>query len=132
MARGRDKHEARLNALNLLGRHLARRSGSRCELCETAGVPLRPHEVGPPPEEPDLERTIFVCDPCGSAVDGKGVGDAGRWRFLEGVVWSDVPVVQVAAVRITRRLADSGVAWAVALSSSVYVADDVAEWVDAG
>ena len=47
MAKGLDKHRERLEALALFGKDLTRRAGSKCELCETAGVKLQIHEVPP-------------------------------------------------------------------------------------
>ena len=131
MARGLDQHKARLDALNALGRTLVRRSGARCELCEDSGVSLRPAEITPVPAEPEIEEALFLCDPCRTAVDG-GRLDGGRWRCLESVVWSDVRPVQVIAVRLVRRLADEGQAWAVDLLSGLYLDPNVEARIDAG
>ena len=40
MAKGLLKHQERKSALSLLGKDLARRARSKCELCEASGVPL--------------------------------------------------------------------------------------------
>ncbi len=131
MARGLDEHKARLDAVNALGRTLVRRSGSKCELCEDSGVPLRPTEVTPVVEEPEVDEALFLCDPCKAAVTG-GKLSGGRWRCLESVVWSDVRPVAVTAVRLARRLADAGEAWAVDLLSGLYLDPDLEARIDQG
>ena len=40
---------------------LARRSHSRCEVCEAAGVPLQAFEVPPVYGDPDIDRCAFEC-----------------------------------------------------------------------
>jgi hypothetical protein len=42
---------------------------------------------------------------------GKKV-DSNAFRFLEGVVWSEVLPVQLSAVRLLQRFADEDAAWA--------------------
>jgi protein PhnA len=128
MAKGYEKHKERLDAINALGRELTRRSSSKCELCGDSGVKLSGHEIVPLPEQPDADHTVFICEACRDGLTG-GKLDADRWRFLENVIWSDVPVVQVAAVRITRKLLEQGVLWAADLLDNVYLSPEVEEWV---
>ncbi len=132
MAKGLDKHRARQDALSLLGKTLARRSRRRCELCEEAGVRLDPSEVEPLPEEPALEQAILLCERCAGGANHGRLGDTNQWRFLDGVVWSDVPPVQVTAVRLLRAVAATGADWATALDETLYLADDIAAWIDGG
>jgi len=131
MARGRDEHKARLDAVNALGRTLVRRSGSKCELCEDGGVPLRATEVTPLVEEPEVDEALFLCDTCKAAVAG-GKIEGPRWRCLESVVWSDVRPVQVVAVRLVNRLVDAGQEWAVDLQSGLYIDPEIQTRIDAG
>jgi protein PhnA len=131
MARGKDAHQARLAALNGLGRHLARRSRSTCELCDASGVSLYPFEVTPLADEPDLEETAFICTLCADGVSG-GPLEGPRWRYLESAVWSEVRPVQVLAVRLARRLADAGQVWAVDLLGGLYLDESVSARVDQG
>ena len=128
MARGLREHQARLQALSLLGKTLARRAGSSCELCETGGVPLRPWEVPPAPEDPDLDRTLLLCERCRKGADG-GPLEGAEWRFLDSVVWSDQTAVQVTATRALRRLAERGVAWAVGTVENLYLSPESEEWL---
>ena len=131
MARGLNEHKARLDALNALGRTLVRRSGSKCEICEESGVSLRPTEVRPLPETPEVDEALFLCDVCKTAVEG-GAIEGARWRCLESVIWSDVRPVQVTAVRLVRRLSDAGQEWAVDLLSGLYLDPDIEARADAG
>ncbi len=128
MARGLDKHNARIDALNMLGRDLARRSRSKCELCETGSVSLKPLEITPIPEEPELDHTLFICEECRQGIES-GKPDQKRWRFLESVIWSETPVIQVAAVRVTRILQQQGVDWAATLMDTVYLSPEIEEWL---
>ena len=52
-----------------LGRELSRRSKSRCELC-TKSSSLQVFEVPPLPEEPSLEKSLFVCHICHQRLEG--------------------------------------------------------------
>lgn len=135
MARGRDKYQGRVDAVRQLGRTLARRAGSSCELCgaKGAGTRLDPWEVPPAPaEEPDVERTLLLCDRCLAAADGGSLGDPGQWRFLDEAVWNELQPAQVTAVRLLRRLGEGESAgWAAATLEAVYLSPEVEEWVAA-
>lgn len=128
MAKGYNKHAARKEALGKLGRALARRARSACELCEARNTRLDPVEIEPLPEEPELERSAMLCERCQKAVAG-GALDAQQWRFLESAVWNELPVVQVVAVRILDRLVADDVGWAVDLRDSLYLSEEVSQWL---
>ena len=130
MAKGYDKHQERQQAIQDLGRALARRARSTCELCERSGLPLHVREVSPPPEVPDIDHAVMVCETCGDAIDGGALSPPDAYRFLEGVVWSDLPVVQVCAVRLLRRVADGGAAWAGDTLEGLYLEPDILQWTD--
>ena len=110
MAKGRDKHAAHVAAVAALGRTLSRRARNRCELCDTS-TSLKVIEVEPTEEEPTEERAVLVCASCESALAGRKV-DSNAFRFLEGVVWSEILPVQLCAVRLLRDFATADVAWA--------------------
>ena len=130
MARGYDANQEHKAALAALGRGLARRARSRCELCEQGERSLAPWEVPPAPAEPEEDRCLMICGGCRAGVEGGRV-DSDAWRFLEGVVWSELPAVQVTAVRMLRRLAAEGVSWAVDVVDGLYLEGEVQEWADA-
>lgn len=110
MAKGRDKHAAHVAAVAALGRTLSRRARNRCELCDTS-TSLKVIEVEPTEEEPTEERAVLVCASCESALTGKKV-DSSAFRFLEGVVWSEIVPVQLCAVRLLQSFEKADVAWA--------------------
>jgi protein PhnA len=126
-AKGRQKHQARQQALSSLGTPLSRRASSRCELCSSRGIPLRPHEVAPETDPPEFERCILICERCRFGVEGKAISPQ-EWRFLEDVAWSEIVPLQVAAVRILRSFSPSE-PWAATLLDSLYLAPEVDEWL---
>ena len=129
MAKGYDRHQARKDAVVLLGRNLVRRCSSKCEICEAGGVALAPLEIKPLPEEPNIEHAIMICETCRHGVEGKTL-DPVRWRFLESVVWNEIPAVQVTAVRLCRRLAADNCTWVNSLLENLYLAPEIEEWLD--
>lgn len=131
MAKGYAKSKERQYALAKLGGPLTRRSRSRCELCGEAGVRLLPTEVPPKPDEPHVDHALLLCDPCAAGVRGGALDDA-RWHFLQEVVWSELPVAQVAAVRVMRRLAAGGAQWTAATLDVLYLPPEVEAWLASG
>ena len=132
MAKGYESNKARKAALSALGRALARRAGSHCELCDAAGVSLHPWEVPPAPaDDPDLDRTLMLCQRCGDGASGGRLGDNGDWHFLEGQAWNTLPPVQVTAVRLLRRLASEDVGWAQDTLDGLFLDDEITAWIDA-
>lgn len=131
MARGYDKHQERLSALNALGRALARRSGSRCELCGTSGETLTFHEVDPVPDDPDLDHTLFLCSTCRAGLLDQGRVDPNHWHCLREAIWSETRAAQVVAVRKLRRIASDPLAtWAEEALESLYLDPEVEAWID--
>ncbi len=127
MATKLERVMARREALSALGRNLARRARSNCELCEASGVRLDPLEVPPLPEEPELEHTVLICERCTAALDGGSMA-AEEWRVLETVMWSEVPAVQVCAVRLLRALAEE-TPWAREALEGLYRDPEVEAWL---
>ncbi len=126
MARGRDAHQAHQAAVAALGRQLSRRASSRCELCEATGT-LRVHEVAPTLDEPHEDRAALLCDRCGGIVDNglpKRV-NTDELRFAEQAIWSELPPIQLSAVRICRALRAREVAWARDALDGLWLPDEV-------
>ena len=128
MAKGLKKHQERLDNLALLGKDLARRAKFKCELCAGCEGKLTPYEIEPLKETPSIERSILLCDKCRNDIE-KDQFDHNRWRFLESVVWSELPSVQVTAVRICNHLSSNGAGWAQDLLDTVYLSPEVEEWL---
>lgn len=102
MAKGRDKYQNYLGALNLLGKELARRSGRKCELSEQGGS-LVIHDLESSKVEPHLDHVVLVSESIKSSLDG-GTVDGSELRFLENAVWSTVLPVRRAAVHLLERI----------------------------
>lgn len=129
MASGREKHEERMAIVSSFGKELARRAKSKCELCGESGVKLVIHEVEPVPKEPDIESCIMICESCDEQIREERKFKPGEhWRVLAETVWSEVPAVQVAAVRLLRRQADNQ-AWARETLEGLFLEPEVEEWV---
>ena len=129
MASGLDKHQDRLNTLSLFGKDLARRCKSKCELCENGGIKLAPYEVEPMPPEPDFENCLMICETCTEQVSKpKKFTPGEQWRCLAQVVWSEIPALQVTAVRLLRRM-ESNQDWARETLEGVFLDEEIEEWV---
>ena len=102
MAKGRDKHQAYLDARNGFGKQLARRAGRKCELSGAAGSLVIYDLIGPP-KAPELTHILLVTEALKQVLDGaKVVGE--ELRFLENCVWSTEPAVRKASVKLLSRI----------------------------
>ena len=128
MAKGLDQFKQRQEALNRFGKDLARRAKSRCELCDVDGVKLVTHEVEPVPNEPDFDHCILVCNTCKEQLDNPKRIDPNHWRCLNTCVWSEIPAVQVTAVRMLDSLNDQP--WAGDLKEQLYLSPEVETWIN--
>ena len=99
MAKGRQAHQDYLDALSLLGKDLARRAKSRCELSGEPGS-LETVDMEGSGTEPSLEHVLLVSPKVKKHMEGKGLGDRDALRYLDEAVWSPLPVVRRAAVQI--------------------------------
>ncbi len=126
MVRGFEKNQQRLQALALLGKELARRAHSHCELCDASGVKFCTREIEPVPEEPDINHCLLICDLCTAQLDRRGAPDDKYWRCLETSAWKELPVVQVTAVRLLRAIQAP---WAEQLLEQLYFWPGVESWL---
>jgi protein PhnA len=129
MAKGHELHQARVMALQGLGKDLARRAKSKCELTGESGVRLHPYEIPPVADEPDLARTILVSDVCLEALNRPKTLAGQQWRCLAEAVWSENPAVQVVAWRMLQELAKRE-DWARETLEGVFLDPDVQEWAE--
>lgn len=127
MGKGYEQHQTRVMALQAIGKDLARRAKSKCELTGAAGVPLRPYEVPPVANEPDLDRTLLVSEECHEALARPDKLAGRTWQCLAEVVWSEMPAVQVVAWRMLNRLAQKE-DWAREVIEEVFLDPEVEEW----
>ncbi len=127
MGKGYETHQARVSVLQSLGKDLARRAKSKCELTGAAGVPLRPYEVPPVAAEPDLDRTLLLSEACHEVLE-RPQKLAGRgWQCLAETIWSEMPAVQVVSWRMLTYLAKRE-DWAREVIEEVFLDPEVEEW----
>ncbi len=127
MAKGYETHQARALALQGLGKDLARRAKSKCELTGAAGVPLRAYEVPPVGAEPEIDRTLLVCEACLEMLARPERLKGREWQCLAEVVWSELPAAQVVAWRMLNELAKRE-DWARDVIAEVFLDEEVEAW----
>ena len=101
MAKGRQKHQARLDAITFWGKDLARRAKRKCEFCEESGE-LRPFD-GDEKAEPSLETLVLACARCRSILEG-GSADERTLRFLETAIWNEQAMIAKLAKSMTSKV----------------------------
>ncbi len=129
MAKGYDTHQARTAALNSLGKDLARRAKSKCELTGVSGVPLRAYEIPPIPADPELDRTLLVSEACHAVLERPKSLSGQEWRCLAETVWAELPAIQVASWRMLSVLALKE-DWAREVLDGVFLDPEVQAWAD--
>lgn len=127
MAKGREEYQQRVAALQGIGKDLARRAKSKCELTGVAGVPLRPYEVPPVAVEPDLDRTLLISEACHEVLEHPKRLKGREWQCLAEMVWSESPAVQVVAWRMLHELAKRE-DWAREALDGVFLDEEVETW----
>ena len=124
-----------------LGRELSRRAKSRCELC-SASTSLSIFEVPPLPEEPSVARSLFLCEVCHqrlavvlpnpkkkSQLNEGGLFQSNDILFLQGKVWAEISVVQVAAILLSYKAKNLGYGWAIEMIDGIYMEENVEHWL---
>lgn len=127
MGKGYETHQARVLALQGLGKDLARRAKSKCELTGAAGVPLRPYEVPPVAEDPDIARTLLISEACHEMLERPAQLKGREWQCLAEAVWSEMPAVQVVAWRMLNELAKRE-DWARDAIEEIFLDEEVEAW----
>jgi protein PhnA len=127
MAKGYELHQARMMALQGIGKDLARRAKSKCEITGAAGVPLRPYEVPPVGEDPELDRTLLISNECHEMLENPRRLAGRTWQGLAEAVWSEMPAVQVVAWRMLSELAKRE-DWAREVVEEVFLDPEVEAW----
>ncbi|MBU1987043.1 MAG: PhnA protein, partial [Proteobacteria bacterium] len=106
---------------------LQARSESQCELCGvTKGLAV--YEV-PPRSHGSADECVLICETCREQIEDPEKVDVQHWRCLNESMWSQVPVVQVMAWRMLKRLSTEG--WAQGLLDMLYLDEDTQAWAQA-
>lgn len=127
MAKGYELHQTRMMVLQGMGKDLARRAKSKCEITGTSGVPLWPYEVPPVPETPDFDRTLLISEQCHEMLDHPDRLAGREWQGLTSAVWSEIPAVQVVAWRMLGELAKRE-DWAREALQEVFLDPEIEAW----
>ena len=130
MAKGYELHQARMMALQGMGKDLVRRAKSRCELTGVAGVALRPYEVPPVGADPDIDHTLLISDECHEMLEHPERLGGRAWQCLAEAVWSEMPAVQVVAWRMLNELANRE-DWAREVLDEIFLDPEVEAWAKA-
>jgi protein PhnA len=130
MGKGFENHQARVSALQALGKDLARRAKSKCEITGAAGVPLRAYELPPVPVEPELGRILLLSEACHEVLENPKRLAGREWQCLAEVVWSESPAVQVLAWRMLHRLSQRE-DWAREVLEELFLDPEVEAWARA-
>lgn len=127
MGKGYETHQSRVSALQSLGKDLARRAKSKCELTGAAGVPLRPYEVPPVPPMPELARTLLLSEACHTVLERPQQLAGRAWQCLAETIWSEMPAIQVVSWRMLNHLAKRE-DWAREVIEEVFLDPEVETW----
>jgi protein PhnA len=127
MGKSYESHQARLAALAALGKDLARRAKSKCELTGAAGVKLLPYEIPPVSLEPDLEKTLLLSEACHAALAHPKTLSGRSWQCLTEMIWSENPAIQVISWRMLHHLAKNE-DWAREALDDLFLDPEVEAW----
>lgn len=107
---------------------LRTRAGNVCELCGAADGLVA---LAVPPHDDGLDaHQVLVCTTCAPQLAPDAELEAKHWFCLQESAWSQVPAVQVTAVRLLRRLSAEG--WAQDLLGQLYLEPETQAWADLG
>lgn len=106
---------------------LLKRSGNRCELCQSDNT-VSMYQVLPE-QGNDENDHIILCGTCVSQVEKKAPLDNKHWQCLTGSMWSEVPGVQVVCWRMLNRLREES--WAAENIDMMYLDDEKSAWAKA-
>jgi protein PhnA len=97
MASGREKQIAYREALSQIGKDLARRAKSKCELSGKRGS-LVTVDLCEGDYEPVLATVVLVCAEVAEHIAGRALNEP--LHYVNDAVWSPEPAVRLAAERI--------------------------------
>ncbi len=110
-----------------LEEQLVKRSGNKCELCESTTA-LRVYEV-PPATQSDENNAILICEKCAAQIEKKEELDSAHWDNLTTTIWSEIPGVQIVTWRMLNRMRNES--WAADSLDMMYLDDEKLAWAKA-
>ena len=130
MAKGYDDNQARLETLARLGKDLARRAKSKCELSGESGVPLKIYEIEPAPIEPDINKCLLVSEGVLEQIQRPQSITGNAWRgILAELIWSEFPAQQAMAHRLLSHIAEKE-AWAQEFLAEAFLDPEILAWAE--
>jgi hypothetical protein len=121
MAKGYQANKARMETISTFGKAVGKRSGFRCEWCESRDD-LRLWDYKPD-LPPDMETLAMLCGHCRELADGKRA-DPNELRSIRNALWSDIPAVAEGAARV---LAQCNESWVKEAIEQSFIDDGVKE-----
>ncbi len=104
------------------------RCEGRCELCASTEA-LAIYKL--PDSEGRGDADLMICPACLSNIDSNlEEMNVNHWRCLSDSMWSTLPVVQILAWRILKKI--SSESWAQDLLDMLYLEESALEWAEAG
>jgi protein PhnA len=119
----------RQHILYRFAKDLVRRSRSKCELCGDQGQRLHIYELLHEEAYTDASHCLFICNECFGQITDPTTMDSRHWHCLYHAIWSEIPVVQVMAIHLLDRLAETDY-WAAELREQCLPTEEIAQWVD--
>lgn len=119
MAKGRAKQDAYEAALQALGKDLARRAKSRCELSGER-TSLTIYDLEGSKAEPSLAHVVMVSDTVLDHLAGKNLKRQ-ELHYLDTAVWSELAPVRRTAVRVLEQIDET---WARDAIDNAHSMDD--------
>ena len=125
----RDSHRERERAVAALGKGLAKRARSRCELCNQSsevlmGKKLRPVELTPLQTEPSLDWLLLLCPACRD-LSRQLPTETSSLFFPKETCWSETQPVQLLSLRLLHALAVTGSHWAAEALENCYIDESI-------
>lgn len=120
MSKKRKPYKENLLRVGDFGKDLARRSKSKCELCEASKVKLTIYEVPPAPTTPDFNNCIFICDHCLNLIFNIDTVKENDLRFLEGPIWSETEIIKATSIALLKT-AENKFSWISDSLENIYI-----------
>lgn len=124
MSKKRKPYKENLLRVGDFGKDLARRSKSKCELCEASKVKLTIYEVPPAPTVPEFEDCMLLCDHCLNTIFNIDSVKENDLRFLEGPIWSENKIIQATAIALLKTAEDK-YSWISDSLENIYIDDEL-------